>query len=491
MRSPVKSFSRRSHERGSVLAVALILAAVIAVSLTSYLKLALNASKMANRSFYSDGAQNLVDTGLEQALWSLNNSTWTGFTARSGYSGQYQGTFPSSSTYFNFSGGVKGQVKIWLDTSTSTPHAVALSTVTLADGSTLIKEAEAYMQKRSYFTNGLVARSTLTFVGNVSIDSWNSHSDTTSTADDVAYAAGVAHDGGKIASLRTTVSSISVGNADVYGYAAVGGSSIADISVGATGRVGAYGAANGYIDPSRVTYDFTTNFPDVSAPSSGGLTHSYTIAAITGSQTLPVSGDLAAADGKYYYYVPSIDIAGHDAITITAGTNVVLTVTGTTGTTVHASGNSEIDIQPAVVSGGVTTTPAASLAMYVAGDISITGNGVVDGGSTAPNPTTSFQLFGTRSASAASVSGMQSFDIKGNGYLSGIVYAPNANVGVGGNGATYGAVVANQVSMNGNGNFHYDESLANITSSNIWSVSKWRELTTQSDRSTYSTQLSF
>lgn len=481
---PTSSFRRpASARRGSVLIVTLIFAAIIAATLTSYLTLAGNAAKMANRSFYMNGAQNLVDTGLEQAMWSLNNTTWTtaGFTARSGYAGQYQATFPSSTTYYNFSQGVRGQVKLWIDSSGSTPHAVAKATVTLGDGSQLIKMAEAYMQKRSYFANGLVAKQTLTFVGNVSIDSWNSHSDTTSTADDVAYSAGVARDGGKIASLRTTVASIAVGNADVYGYAAVGGNTIADISVGSTGRVGPYGTGNGVIDPTRVTYDFTTNFPDVSAPATASLDHSYTIAAITGNKTLPVAGDLPnTSDGKYYYSVPSIDIAGSDTITITAGRNVVLTVTDTTGTTVKAAGNSEIDIP--------TTS---TLAMYVTGNIAITGNGVVNGSSTTPNPTTSFQLYGTRTAAATATLGMQDFNIKGNGYLAGIVYAPNANVGVGGNGATYGAVVANQVSMNGNGNFHYDESLANIASTNIWSVSKWRELTSLSDRNTYTTQLNF
>src|SRR3954470_18949965 len=93
-------------ERGSLLIVTLLFAAIIAISITSYIKLALNASKIANRSFYLDQGQNLVDTGLEHALWCLNNSNaWGtgGFTARSGYANQYQGTYPSSSTYFTLS----------------------------------------------------------------------------------------------------------------------------------------------------------------------------------------------------------------------------------------------------------------------------------------------------------------------------------------------------------------------------------------------------
>src|SRR5687767_2589235 len=110
-----------NSKRGSVLIVSLVFAAVIAISLTSYLKLALAAPRLADRSFYSNAAQNLADTGLEHTLWSLNNNDWTttgGFTARSGYTNQYQGTFPSSSTYYTLSRGVKGQVKVWADNST-------------------------------------------------------------------------------------------------------------------------------------------------------------------------------------------------------------------------------------------------------------------------------------------------------------------------------------------------------------------------------------
>ncbi|HTJ79573.1 MAG TPA: hypothetical protein VL357_11310 [Rariglobus sp.] len=461
--------------RGSVLIVALLFAGLIAISLTSYMKLALTSSRLANRSFYGNAAQNLSDTGLEQALWSINNNTWTGtagFTARSGYANQYQGTFPSSTTYYTFSQGVKGQVKVWADNNSTTPHAVAKAIITLGDGTTLIKEAEAYLSKRSYFTNGLVAKNTLTFVGNVAIDSWNSKPAGTV----VPYSSSVDADNGKIASLSVQVASISVGNADVYGYASVGGNSIADISVGSTGRVGPYGTANGVIDPTRVTYDFTTNFPDVTPPTTSG----YTIAAITSATTLPISGNLPAADGKYYYSVPSITLNGHDTISITAGADVVITVTNTTGTSVQASGNSEIDIPS-----------TSTLAMYVAADVSMTGNGVVNGTSTVPNQPLAFQLYGTRSATTAASVGQQAIAIKGNGYLSGVVYAPNANVDVNGNGDTYGAIVCNQASMNGNGNFHYDESLATSLSTSAWSVSKWRELSTASDRNTYATNLNF
>ena len=496
MKSPLRSL--RSQRRGAVLLTAMLLVAIIAISLTSFIKLSLNASNLSNRSFYANAGMNLLDTGLEQTLWSLNNTSWTGsagFGSRSGYASQYQGTFPSSSTYYEFSGNVKGQLKIWADVSTTTPHAVAKATITLGDGTVLEKYAEAYMQKRSYFTNGLVAKNTLTFGGNVQIDSWNSHSDTTSTADDVSYASATHNDSGKIASLSVTTAAIDVGNANIYGWAAVGGNSTSSITVGSTGCLGPYGTSNGDIDATRVTYDFTTSFPDTSAPLDTSVTHSYTISAINAAKTLPdiSSGHLAAADGKYYYYTPSINLAGTDKLTISPGYEVVLVVTGTTGTTVQTNGNGEIYISPQTTISG-TTYPAAKLSMYVAGNINLEGNGVVngvEGTSGAPNTPANFQLFGTRSSTDVATYGQQDFQIRGNGYLSAIVYAPNANVSVNGNGDTYGAIVSNQVNMNGNGNFHYDESLANFTNTSIYGITKWRELTTPSERSAYTAQLSF
>ena len=63
--------------------------------------------------------------------------------------------------------------------------------------------------------------------------------------------------------------------------------------------------------------------------------------------------------------------------------------------------------------------------------------------------------------------------------------------GGGTNGIILGAMVGNNISVTGNSTFHYDESLANMDNSNIWGVTKWRELASASDRSTYNTELSF
>ncbi len=484
MRSPTSN-------RGSVLVAALILSAIIAISLSSYLALTITAYRLSQRSFFSNGAMNLVDTGFEQALWSQDYSNWTGagFNQRSGYTTQWQGTFPSATTYYQFKQGVKGQVKVWLDTTNMPAHAVSRAIITMGDGTTLIKQAEIYLQKKSYFTNGLVAKNQITFSGNnAMVDSWNSDPDNNPATAPVPYSSSVAHDNGSVGSLSVNVDSISVSNADIYGYAAIGGSSLSGISVGPNGLVGPYGTANGTIDTSHVTYDFTTSFPDATVP-----TTTYSIGTINTNGTavtLPRAGDVPNSDGTYYYSVPSISLSGNGGSLVISGSlvgvahpNVVVVVTNTNGTVVSSTGQS-----------GISIDSGASLSMYTSGDVSLAGNGVMNGTNANPNQPKAFELYGTRTSAQAASGGQQSISISGNGILSGIVYAPNANItmtGGGNNGIILGAMVGNNISVTGNSTFHYDESLANLNNSNIWGVTKWRELASASDRATYNDQLNF
>ena len=58
-------------------------------------------------------------------------------------------------------------------------------------------------------------------------------------------------------------------------------------------------------------------------------------------------------------------------------------------------------------------------------------------------------------------------------------------------GTTVTVPVANDITLVGNANFHYDESLANFGVGNPFRVSIWRELTSAAQRNTVAGQLSF
>lgn len=129
-------------------------------------------------------------------------------------------------------------------------------------------------------------------------------------------------------------------------------------------------------------------------------------------------------------------------------------------------------------SGALNVEANAKLAIYAPGDISIAGNGIKNGGTTAGtcNQPINVQIWGTKTT------GTQTIAAKGNGVLSAVVYAPQGSVTVVGNGDVMGSVVANDITVAGNANFHHDEALANVGGNNPFRVSLRRELTTAAQR---------
>ncbi len=474
-----------SSERGSVLIVALILAAVVAISLGSYLKLTAVGLDSANRTLYNSAAMNIAENGLEEAVYAINklvdDSTysWTsnGWTAvgttdmrrtLSGYTFDQNATGSTRVYVFNYNGGG------------GAPRAVARSTISVVGSSnknSVEKWVLVQLTKTSKFASGLVAKDQIRFSGtNATVDSWNSDPDSNPMTPAIAYSAGVANDAGSVGSIAVYVDAVLVNNADIYGYVATGGSAP---TVGSGGRIGPFGTPAGTIADGATSTDFSASFDAVTAP-----TATYTpIASITDNKILPDLGDLPAADGKYYYTCPEIDF-NNKTLTITAGTEVVLKLTET-GDAISVGGGS----------GVIQIDTGATLSIYTSGDISIAGQGIsngVDGADAGTDISTSemgqpkqFQIWGTKT------SGTQDIAIAGNGALSAIVYAPQGSVKINGNGDVAGSVVANDITVVGNASFHYDESLGDLDTGNPYRISSWSELTTASQRATYSSYLSF
>src|ERR1043165_1669122 len=61
-------------QRGSVLLVALIFAGVVAIALTSYLRMTTLAMEVSQRSFLANDAMNVTEAGFERALWAFNQA---------------------------------------------------------------------------------------------------------------------------------------------------------------------------------------------------------------------------------------------------------------------------------------------------------------------------------------------------------------------------------------------------------------------------------
>jgi hypothetical protein len=334
--------TKRNFRRGSFLIVTLLIAAIIELCLASYIRLAVNASRLSKRAAWENQAMNLTEIGLEEAMTSINLNTFTGWST---VGSDVKQRFPNSG-YFSLGEGGNGYVDVYIvNYATTNPVVVAEGIVKPPTGDLLKKwvEVSGIVQK-SYFTKGLVGRNGVSFSGNnASVDSWNSKYNDNGTArsSPVAYSSSVAHDKGSIAAVNVTATD-AVQNADIWGTASVGSSSTSAVTVGPQGLVGPYGTPSGTKNLNYISTNFTDNIQNISAPTPAS---SYPLGTVTSSTSLPRAGDAAAADGKYYYTATSISLSGNgDALSISSG-NVVLILNSGQGTTAMSiSGKADVSV---------------------------------------------------------------------------------------------------------------------------------------------------
>lgn len=476
----MKTSSFSSPQRGSVLIVVLLLAAIVAISLTSYLSLSNTALKLANRTFQGGASLNLTETGLEQAIWSFNKDTsgdpnaWDGWDTTVGGGSDARQKFEGFTYEQNTTGVVRVYIHDYKPTGNVKPMIVAESIITPPNGAPIKKMIQMELKRSTYFALGLVAKNSLKFSGaNPLVDSWDSDPDNNPLTPSVPYNTLVAEENGSIGSLSVT-GPIDVNNAKIKGTAAIGTSDPDDVNVGPQGFVGPTGTALGTYDPDSVTTDFSANLDPPTTPTATPI---IPYGAINNTTTLPEVGHLPAADGKYYYQVSGISL-NSKALNISA--NVVIIVDGYN---VAIGGNT---------SGGINIATGSSLAVYTNGDFKVAGGGIANGGTdtaTAQQPV-NFQIWGTATDLAAD----QDISITGNGVLSGVVYAPYANLSITGGGAdgiVLGSIVGNDITVTGNANFHYDESLADFVTDNPYRIQTWAELTSAGDRAVFASELDF
>ncbi len=449
-------FLRRGQpraERGAVLIVALMLMAVIALMLGSYLSLNLNSTRQAQRSFYGIAALNLVEAGAEEAVWSFNRASAGQTDAWTGWSDDGLAAWRKFSG-FDFTKHTAGSVQVYTTHqkpgSGAQPRILAQASVNPPDGAPLTRMIEITLRRRSFFAGGLVAKNTVTFSGtNASVDSWDSDPDDDPATAAVPYAAAVRRDGGSVASGSVDNHAVLLNHASIWGYVSTGGGAPL---VGTQGSIrGANTPADVQIDSRRVATDFNADFPPVFNPEHG--THLLTV-----GNTLGTLGETTV------WRIASISLNGNKTLTILGHVTLILTA-GPGVNALDVTGNATILI-PA----------GSSLKVYTEGNVKIAGKGI---GNVNARPS-SFQLFGTSQSA-----GGQDFQIAGNGALKGVVYAPHGDVKINGNGDVMGSVVADRITLVGNAAFHYDESLARSGDNTPFGIVKWREITNADERNLY------
>jgi hypothetical protein len=420
-----------SDRRGSVLLLTIILIIGLSVFLGSFLKIAMGTIKLSDRTFYSNGCVNLAEAGLEEALYALNNADWTGWTSSGGN---------MSKAIYNISmgRGATGTVKVRINNyaTSLTPTVVAEGRANLSTGPDVIKQVEIEASTKSFWANGIVAKDTVTFSGGPGyVDSYDSTDPAHSTGG--LYDFAKRKDNGSVGSVLVTTDALALGNTEIWGYAATGGSAP---NVGPGGQIhGVNTPAGVNVDPARIRTDFTAEFDPI--PSPGSFDQIYTN--VNGPAVFGTAGSATV--------IRATSISNNASEVTQIQGDVTLVVTD------------DIDI------GGTFEVAAnSSLTLYVEGDVNVKGNGIVNVTGLPKN----LIVYGTASSD-------QEIKLAGNAAVQAAIFAPNADLvmkGGGVHGTFMGSAVADAVTLTGNFRFHYDESLANLATSGVYTVGGWREL---------------
>ncbi|HSI09175.1 MAG TPA: hypothetical protein VK985_11375 [Rariglobus sp.] len=436
-------------QRGSVLIVAMLVTAMLALVLASYFNLSLTSSRQTRRTFDRNTAFHLAEAGVEEAVWSYNQTLAGSTDAWRLWDTDGMAAWRRFND-FTLTSGSTGSVKVYASntapTGSTRPSIIAESTVETNTIGAATQMIEVTLRRRSFFSNGLTARRTLAFKGtNTSFDSWDSDPDRNPATAPVDYSTAVRKDVNGIASASLDTTAVLVNQATVYGFVSTGGQSP---KVGVNGLIGPFGTAPGTLDSTRVATDFVANFPVFPAPTDG-------------TYVSPLGTTLGTLGQTTRWRTPNIKLSGKQTLTILGDVTLILTApVGTSA--LDMAGTSSIII------------PAGSnLTLYAEGDIKIAGQGLANG-NTQP---ASFKLWGTNTTETG-----QSITLTGKGALRAVVYSPNGDVALNGNGDMMGAVVARDITLTGNATYHYDSALADLEDNAPYGPASWRLITSSAER---------
>jgi len=415
---------------------AIIAMFVVSLLVGGYMTLASSEYRLATRSLLIGASFSLAEGGVDLAIDALNDSDTSGWNV----SGS---TWTREVTGIEITTGGTGAIRVVItDATSNTPTIHSEGIVSGHPSGDVTKQLQVSLTSGFFpYKNGFDSKNGFVLKGqNVTMDSYNSANG--------AYSGSNRGSEIRVSTVSIETDAIDIGNANIFGYVAVGatlapgqtGSDVID--VGKNGTISSYGEAQ-IVQEDRILTDYYASFPNRPAPS------------VSSGWEFPNSGTITTSGT--YYVDGDWSLGGNSgALAIAPNTDVILVVTGELNLTGKAT---------------LTLNTDATLKLFVEGDVSIGGNGILN----SSNPE-NLEVIGTNTNE-----GEQTIKINGNGQLSATVYAPNANVelkGGGSSGRVYGAVVAYDASLVGNSHFSFDEALADVNLGGTdYEVIQWLEMT--------------
>ena len=270
---------------------------------------------------------------------------------------------------------------------------------------------------------------------NIVVDSYDSSDPTKST--NGLYDPTKRQENGDIA---TDGQLIEAGNAQIYGDVATNAGTVS-------------GAAN-------ITGVERTDFYQEPIPIGAPSWPSSNASVTSVDETTTITANSTKGSAASRYILDGISLSGSKTLTIAGNpdgsqTYVEIYVTGD----ISVSGTGQIVIQP-----GVTAT------IYFAGNVDISGNGVLNSN----NQPGDFLLYGIQPPTSSS----EHVSFGGNSQITASIYAPGHDVTVNGggtNGHVYGSIIGKTVTMTGVSNLHYDERLGSAGLINNYKIVSWFE----------------
>ena len=416
--------SKRLPQEASVLAVALVTAGILSLTIWSYLLMIQNQNLSVVRSQAWNGSLAVAEAGIEEALAQLNPGVTAADVDRAGNGWGY----PSNGLYGPLTRTLSSGTYAVSYTTDSFPiiyssgsAAVPVNSTTL---SRVIRVTTAIVP---LFNVALGAVGSISMNGNgVATDSFDSSSTNLST--NGQYDSSKTSTNGNVASLSGVVD---IGNHSIDG----------NLYLGPTAT---FSGTSGQVS-GAVYNDFNVNFPDVILP------------------TLPFPTSLGllpslAPDGQLYNHVFTSpgNYTISDTGSIYVGTNAAVIVKVTAASW-----------SPSVIHIAGSPTNSGQLTVYMTGaSSSLSGNSSVDSGVAA-----NFTYYGMPNNTSITYSGTSSFV--------GTIYAPEVDLTLNGGGNNIGLVgasVTKTVTMNGHYNFHFDQALLKKGPTRGYSATSWTEL---------------
>lgn len=152
--------------RGSLVLVALCLVTVLAIAVTGFFAVCLRTMELSNRSYCYTSSVQLAETGMEEALWSLDQALNTSGYTWSGWTLTTVGGVPTATrqiTGLAVNRGLSGTVNIEVQYYNTTqpftrPPIITSDGITpLQDGSRIDKQLKAIVKPAALFRNALAS----------------------------------------------------------------------------------------------------------------------------------------------------------------------------------------------------------------------------------------------------------------------------------------------------------------------------------------------